>query len=161
VPKRWGKTARLIVTLVIRSGGARISAQDTAPHISIFSETKLNQAEGISERTPRGRCTTMWVSQCPDEVPRVLTMEGLGDIFEGPMVQPANGPDIGKLLIVLGGILVIVGAALILSGKIPWLGRLPGDIYIQRRNFTFFFPLTTSILLSVVLSLLLYLFFRR
>ena len=41
------------------------------------------------------------------------------------------------------------------------LGRLPGDIYIQRRNFTFFFPLTTSILLSVVLSLLLSLFFRR
>jgi len=77
------------------------------------------------------------------------------------MIQPANGPDIGKLLIVLGGILVIVGAALILSGRIPWLGRLPGDIYIQRRNFSFFFPLTTSILLSVVLSLLLYVFFRR
>ena len=77
------------------------------------------------------------------------------------MIQPANGSDLGKLLIFLGGILVIVGVALILSGKIPWLGRLPGDIYIQRRNFTVFFPLTTSILLSVVLSLLFYLFFRR
>jgi membrane protein implicated in regulation of membrane protease activity len=69
--------------------------------------------------------------------------------------------DLGKLLIFFGAILVILGAAFLLGGKIPWLGRLPGDIYIQRRNFTFFFPLTTSILLSVVLSLLLYLFFRR
>src|SRR5687768_10736680 len=49
------------------------------------------------------------------------------DICEGSMIQPANGSDLGKLLIVLGGILVIVGVALILSGKIPWLGRLPGD----------------------------------
>jgi hypothetical protein len=69
--------------------------------------------------------------------------------------------DIGKWLIIFGVILVILGAASILTGKIPWLGKLPGDIYIQRRNFTFFFPLTTSILLSVVLSLLLSLFFRR
>jgi Protein of unknown function (DUF2905) len=69
--------------------------------------------------------------------------------------------DLGKLLIVFGAILAILGAVFILAGKIPWLGRLPGDIYIQRRNFTFFFPLTTSILLSVVLSLLLSLFFRR
>jgi membrane protein implicated in regulation of membrane protease activity len=69
--------------------------------------------------------------------------------------------DLGKWLIFFGAILVILGAVFILAGKIPWLGRLPGDIYIQRRNFTFFFPLTTSIILSVVLSLLLYLFFRR
>jgi hypothetical protein len=69
--------------------------------------------------------------------------------------------DLGKLLIVSGVILVILGATLLLAGKIPWLGRLPGDIYIQRRNFTFFFPLTTAILLSVVLSLLLSLLFRR
>ena len=69
--------------------------------------------------------------------------------------------DIGKLLILIGVILVILGATLILAGKLPWLGKLPGDIYIQRRNFTFFFPLTTSILLSVVLSLLVYLFSRR
>jgi hypothetical protein len=69
--------------------------------------------------------------------------------------------DLGKWLIVFGVILVILGAAFILAGKVPWLGRLPGDIYIQRRNVTFYFPLTTSILLSVVLSLLLSLFFRR
>jgi uncharacterized protein HemY len=71
------------------------------------------------------------------------------------------GNGLGKLLIVCGGILIIVGAAIVLLGKIPWLGRLPGDIYIERRNFTFFFPLTTSILISVILSLVVYLLSRR
>jgi membrane protein implicated in regulation of membrane protease activity len=74
-------------------------------------------------------------------------------------MMPLNG--VGKLLIVLGGLLIIIGAAIVLAGKIPWLGRLPGDIYVERRNFTFFFPLTTSILVSVILSLALYLFSRR
>jgi hypothetical protein len=69
--------------------------------------------------------------------------------------------NIGKLLMLFGAILLILGGIFLLAGKVPWLGRLPGDIYIQRRNFTFYFPLTTSILFSVVLSLLLYLLFRR
>lgn len=73
--------------------------------------------------------------------------------------MPFNG--LGKLLILVGGILIIIGAVVVLAGKIPWLGRLPGDIYIERPNFTFFFPLTTSILVSVILSLVLYLLFRR
>lgn len=74
-------------------------------------------------------------------------------------MMPANG--LGRLLIVLGGLLIIVGAAVVLLGKIPWLGRLPGDIYIERRNFTFFFPLTTSILVSAILSLVFYFLSRR
>lgn len=74
-------------------------------------------------------------------------------------MMPLSG--FGKLLMLFGGILIIVGAALVLAEKVPWLGRLPGDIYIQRRNFTFFFPVTTSILISVVLSLVLYLLSRR
>ena len=74
-------------------------------------------------------------------------------------MMPGNG--LGKLLIVCGGILIIVGAAIVLLGRLPWLGRLPGDIYIERRNFTFFFPLTTSILISVILSLVVYLLSRR
>jgi hypothetical protein len=49
--------------------------------------------------------------------------------------------------------MLVVGVLLTLSGKIPWLGRLPGDIIIQRDNFSFYFPLTTCLLLSVVLSL--------
>ncbi|HXH10191.1 MAG TPA: DUF2905 domain-containing protein [Alphaproteobacteria bacterium] len=69
--------------------------------------------------------------------------------------------NVGKLLILVGGMLIIVGAVMILAGKIPWLGRLPGDIYIQRPNFTFYFPLTTSILISIVLSLVLYWLSRR
>jgi hypothetical protein len=67
---------------------------------------------------------------------------------------------VGKILIYLGLLLVVVGLLFSLGGKIPWLGHLPGDIYIQRERFTFYFPLTTSILISVVISLVLYLFRR-
>jgi DUF2905 family protein len=65
--------------------------------------------------------------------------------------------DIGKLLVLLGGAIVIVGVALILLGKtnLP-IGRLPGDIIYRGKNTTFYFPLATSIVLSVVLSVLLY-----
>jgi hypothetical protein len=61
---------------------------------------------------------------------------------------------LGRFLILVGLVLVVVGGILSLSGRIPWIGRLPGDIYIQRENFTFYFPLGTCILLSVVLTLL-------
>ena len=74
-------------------------------------------------------------------------------------MMPFNG--LGKLLILVGGILIIIGTIMVFAGKIPWLGRLPGDIYVERPNFTFFFPLTTSILVSVILSLVLYLLSRR
>lgn len=67
---------------------------------------------------------------------------------------------IGKLLIVVGVVLVALGALLLVAGRIPWLGRLPGDIVIERENFRFYFPLTTSILISVVVTLLLWLFRR-
>ncbi len=69
--------------------------------------------------------------------------------------------NIGRLLIVLGVILAALGILLSLSGKIPWLGRLPGDIFIQRKNFTFYLPLATSIVLSIILTLLFWLFGRR
>jgi len=68
---------------------------------------------------------------------------------------------IGKFLIVLGCILVGLGVTFLLAGKIPWLGRLPGDIFVQKKTFSFFFPITTSILLSLILSLIFYLFSRR
>lgn len=67
---------------------------------------------------------------------------------------------LGKALIVLGIFLIVVGVLFSVGGKIPWLGHLPGDIYIQRERFTFYFPLTTGILISIVLSLVLYLFRR-
>jgi hypothetical protein len=69
--------------------------------------------------------------------------------------------DIGKLFIVIGIISIAVGSFLLLSGKISWLGKLPGDIMIQRKNFTFYFPLATSILISIILSLLFWLLGRK
>ncbi len=68
---------------------------------------------------------------------------------------------LGKYLLIFGGILMIVGLALILADKIPFLGRLPGDILIRRKNFTFYFPVVTSIIISIILSILLNLFFRK
>jgi hypothetical protein len=66
-------------------------------------------------------------------------------------------PDLGKLLLFFGLILVVAGLVLVLFGRmnIP-LGRLPGDIVYRGKNTTFYFPLATSILLSVVLSVVLY-----
>lgn len=63
--------------------------------------------------------------------------------------------ELGKILMVCGGLMLLVGVLLTWSGKIPWLGRLPGDILIQRDNFSFSFPLATCLLVSIVLSLLL------
>jgi hypothetical protein len=68
---------------------------------------------------------------------------------------------IGKLFIFIGIISIAVGSLLLLSGKISWLGKLPGDIMIQRKNFTFYFPLATSIIISVILSLLFWLLGRK
>ena len=67
-------------------------------------------------------------------------------------------PHLGKTLIVFGAVLVAVGLFIVWSPKIPWLGKLPGDITYRGERFTFYFPLATCILLSVVLSLILYLF---
>lgn len=69
--------------------------------------------------------------------------------------------DVGKLLIVFGLVVAAVGILLLLAGRVPWLGRLPGDIYVQRGNWTFYFPLATSLLISVVLTLLFWVFGRR
>ncbi|HLH76843.1 MAG TPA: DUF2905 domain-containing protein [Candidatus Binataceae bacterium] len=66
----------------------------------------------------------------------------------------------GKWLMLVGGVLLLGGAMLWGVGQIPGLGRLPGDIYIQRSGFTFYFPLGTCILISVLLSLLWMLFGR-
>ncbi|HEY0742112.1 MAG TPA: DUF2905 domain-containing protein [Chryseosolibacter sp.] len=62
----------------------------------------------------------------------------------------------GKFLIITGIVLVIAGLAIQFSGRIPFFGKLPGDIHIQRGNFSFYFPVVTSILLSIIISLILY-----
>lgn len=62
----------------------------------------------------------------------------------------------GKFLLMTGVVIAFVGAALMLSDKIPFLGKLPGDIRIEKENFRFYFPITTSILLSVAMSVVLW-----
>jgi hypothetical protein len=60
----------------------------------------------------------------------------------------------GKLLVILGMLLVVVGLALMFGDKIPFIGRLPGDIYVKKERFSFYFPLTTSIIISIILTIL-------
>ena len=69
--------------------------------------------------------------------------------------------DLGKALLVLGGVIILVGVMLLLAGKfnLP-LGRLPGDIVYRGKNTAFYFPLTTCIVISVVLSLIFWLLGR-
>ncbi len=66
----------------------------------------------------------------------------------------------GKILISLGLFLVLIGVVLYFARSFPFLGRLPGDIRIEKPNFVFYFPITTSILISLILSLVLYLISR-
>lgn len=67
--------------------------------------------------------------------------------------------ELGRVLIIVGVITIIIGFLLSFNGKLPYnLGRLPGDIMIKKEGFTFYFPITSSIVISVVLSLLFYLF---
>jgi hypothetical protein len=65
---------------------------------------------------------------------------------------------LGKILIFSGIVLVVIGLILVLGDKIPWIGRLPGYIIIKRDKFTFYFPLMTSIIISLLLTLLFSLF---
>lgn len=68
---------------------------------------------------------------------------------------------VGKFLIIFGIVTVAIGGLLLVSGKIPWIGRLPGDIIIQKKNFTFYFPFATSILLSLLLTFIFWLLGRK
>lgn len=67
-------------------------------------------------------------------------------------------PDFGKILTVVGLIIALAGLYLSFGGKLSFFGKLPGDIRIERDNFTFFFPLGTCVLVSIVLSLIFWLF---
>ncbi len=67
----------------------------------------------------------------------------------------------GRSLIIIGAVIVIIGIIFTIAPKVPFLGRLPGDIFIKRDNFVFYFPLATSIIVSVILSLIFYFFTKR
>jgi hypothetical protein len=68
---------------------------------------------------------------------------------------------IGKTLILFGIILIVIGSIFVLFGKVPWFGRLPGDIIIKREGFTFYFPVATMIILSIALTILFNIIGRR
>ncbi|MCX7958566.1 MAG: DUF2905 domain-containing protein [Deltaproteobacteria bacterium] len=68
--------------------------------------------------------------------------------------------DLGRLLIIIAVMTGIAGILLFYYDKIPFLGKLPGDIIIRKKNFTFYFPLATSVILSIIISLIISLFKR-
>ncbi len=68
---------------------------------------------------------------------------------------------IGRTLILIGIVIIIIGLFITFAPKIPFLGKLPGDIFYKRDKFVIYFPITTSIIISLVLSLILYLINRR
>ncbi len=65
---------------------------------------------------------------------------------------------LGKGLVILGVLIILIGLAFMFADRIPFLGKLPGDIYVKRERWSFYFPLTTSIIISVILSLIFWLF---
>jgi hypothetical protein len=65
---------------------------------------------------------------------------------------------LGKLLILVGVLIIVIGLLLLVGEKIPWIGKLPGDIIIRKEKFSFYFPITTCILISIILTLLFTLF---
>jgi len=67
----------------------------------------------------------------------------------------------GKILLIIGLIIAGIGTLLMLGGKIPWIGRLPGDFCYKGENVTFYFPLATSIIISIILTLILMFINRR
>ena len=80
---------------------------------------------------------------------------------DAPASEKIEMTDLGKLLLVVGGVIFLLGAVLLLAGKLNLpLGRLPGDIVYRGKNSVFYFPIVTCIVISVVLSLVLWLFGR-
>ena len=69
-------------------------------------------------------------------------------------------PEVGRWLVVLGLVVAAIGVVLLFADRLPWLGRLPGDVRIERDNVRFYFPLATSLLISVIVTILLNLFRR-
>lgn len=69
-------------------------------------------------------------------------------------------PQIGKVVIVFGVVIVVIGLVLLFADRIPLLGKLPGDFSIRRGNWTVYFPIATSIILSIILTIILNLFGR-
>src|SRR5262249_58824010 len=100
--------------------------------------------------------------RCCDTKSGLGTPSGIDQVGCSFSVMPEGIGTIGRYLIVLGIAIVAIGILFVVAGKFPGLriGRLPGDIYIQRDGWRFYFPLMTSIILSIILSLVLWLINR-
>ncbi len=72
-------------------------------------------------------------------------------------MEPFPMQALGKILIMLGSVVVVIGLLMVFGNKIPFFGRLPGDIVVHRKNFTFYFPITTLIVLNLLFILISYL----
>ncbi|MCX5725631.1 MAG: DUF2905 domain-containing protein [Candidatus Saganbacteria bacterium] len=68
---------------------------------------------------------------------------------------------LGKLLVLIGVIFVAAGVLFVMLGKVPWVGRLPGDIIVRKEGFTLYFPIVTMILISIILTIILNLIGRK
>ncbi len=69
--------------------------------------------------------------------------------------------DIGKIIVFIGLLLVVIGFVFMLGNKLPFIGKLPGDLSFKRENYSFYFPVTTCIIISILLSFILWLFNKR
>ena len=69
--------------------------------------------------------------------------------------------DLGRVIVGLGVLLVVLGAAMMLVGKVPWIGHLPGDIHIERERFSLYVPIVTCLVVSVIATIVVNLVFRR
>ena len=78
-----------------------------------------------------------------------------------PLVAGRDMSELGRVLLIMGIVIAAVGAVLLVAGRVPGLGRLPGDIHVQRGNWTFYAPLGTSIVLSLILTLIFWILGRR
>jgi hypothetical protein len=83
---------------------------------------------------------------------------GLGGALQRPAFSVTikfgvNMEGLGKILLVVGGIIVILGLILVFSGHIPFIGKLPGDIFVKKDGFSFYFPIVTLLILSVVITI--------
>lgn len=68
---------------------------------------------------------------------------------------------LGKFLLIIGVLIIVIGLLMMYGRHIPFLGKLPGDIHVEKKNFHFYFPLTTSIVISLILSILFYIIRKR
>jgi hypothetical protein len=68
---------------------------------------------------------------------------------------------LGKILLIVGGILVLLGVIFLFAGKLPFVGKLPGDITVKGKGYTVYFPIVTFLVLSILLTIILNIFFRK